>query len=107
MNWHFTFFLLDIVGWTAIAVLLCNTAFIKKSNKDNLNGITKLNVIIITLCAGLFSVLTNGLPDMGLSINSFMYAFFVSFGLVIYLRSKTKRQYLPKISKRNRKVAYI
>lgn len=107
MNLHFIFFLLDIVGLLTIAVLLCSRVFIKRSNKVNLNKITKLNIIIITLCAGLFSVFINGLADTGFSINSFIYAFFVSFSLVIYQRIKPKKEYLPRVSKRNRKLTYI
>lgn len=104
MNWHFIFFLLDIVGWITIAILLCNSAFITKANRANLNKISKLSIVIITICAGLFSVLINGIPDTGFSINSLMYAFFVSLSLVIYQRTKTKKEYLPKINKIYRKL---
>ena len=107
MTWHFIFFLLDIVGWITIAFLLCNVAFITKFSNFNINKITKLSIIIATLCAGLLSVLINGLAENGFSINSFIYAFIVSFSLVIYQRLKTKKEYLPKISKRSRKLAYI
>jgi len=106
MNWHFIFFLLDVVSWITVAVLLCNYAFITRSNKANLNNFTKLNIIIIAPFAGLFSVLINGIPETGFAVNSFIYVFIVSFSLVFYQRIKTRKDYLPKISKRNRKVAY-
>lgn len=103
MNWHFNFFLLDVVAWIAIAVLLCNRAFIIKS-KVNLNLLTKLNIITITLFVGFLSVLVNGIPNTAFSIDSFAYVFITSFTLVTL---KTKRKYLPKASKKYTKVAYI
>lgn len=107
MNWHFIFFLLDVVGWMVIAVLVCNNASLIKSNKVNLNAITKLSVIIITIVTGLFSVLVNGLSDTGLSVISFIYAFFVSFSLVYYQLIRAKKVYLTKINKGHKKLAYI
>jgi len=106
MNMHFIFFLIDVLVWVMIAVLLCKLVFVTKHQKVNMHKITVLNIVIITLAVGLFSVLTNGIPDLGLSIKSFIYTFFVSFSLVLYQRIKTKKDFLPKISKRNRKVAY-
>jgi len=93
MNWHFIFFLLNIVGWMTIAFLLCNSALITRTNRVNLNKISKLRIVIATICAGLFSVLINGIPDTGFSITSLMYAFFVSFSLVYYLRTKGVNNY--------------
>lgn len=108
MNLHLIFSLLDIVGWIGI-ILLCN--FVSLITRRKVNSISKLNTIIITLLvapfAGLFSVLMNGFPDVGLSINSFIYVFLVSFSIVYYQQIKTKKAYLPKISKRNRKLAYV
>lgn len=107
MNLHFTYFLLDILAWVGIAVLICNLPLIKKSYKYKLNNLTKINIIFITFVAGLFSVLIDGLPNTGISINSLTYALVVSFSLGFYLRSKSKKQYLPRISKRDRKETYI
>lgn len=107
MNLHFIFFLLDIVGWMTIAILLCNNVFITRANRVNLNNISKLSIVIVTICAGLFSVLINGIPEAGISINSLMYASVVSFSLVFYKQIKTKKEYLPRINKRNRKLTYI
>jgi hypothetical protein len=107
MNWHLIYFLLDIVGWVIIAVLLCNRSIKTKSNKVNLNIIVKLSIIMITLFAGLFSVLVNGLAETGFTVNSFIYTFFVSFSLVIYLRTRTSKGFLPKVSKKYRKLEYI
>jgi hypothetical protein len=103
MNWHFTFFLFNVVVWIGIALLLSFT-FAAKSHKDNFNSIAKLYTIIIALCAGFFSVLTQGLPEMGFSINSFMYAFLASLGFVFYQLVRTKKRVL---SKRYMRIAHI
>lgn len=106
MNWHFIFFLLDIVVWVAIAALLCNRALVIKS-KVNLGLLERLGIISITLFVGFLSVLVNGVPSIGFSIDSFLYVFIASYIIVVFLRLKTKKEYLPKISKRNKNVAYI
>lgn len=107
MNWHFNFFLLNIAAWTVLAVLVCNSTFIKKPKKVNIKILTKLGIITLALLAGLFSAFINGFPDQGFYINSFIYAFIVSISLVVFLQIKSKKEVLPKISRRNKKVAYI
>lgn len=90
MNLHFLFFLLDIVVWLSIALFLSYTSLVQPYNV-NLNYITKLYTAIVTICAGFFSVLIHGLPDMGFSINSFIYAFFAAFSFVYYQQTRKKQ----------------
>ena len=52
---------------------------------------TKISIIVISLCAGFFSVLVNGIPDLGLSMNSFAYASFAPFGLIFYTQLTHKK----------------
>ena len=52
---------------------------------------TTLGTIVIALCAGFFSVLNHGLPDVGFSINSFIYATLVSFSFALYNQVKKKK----------------
>lgn len=106
-NTHFIYFLIDVTIWVAIAVIVSNSGIKTKSYKLNMNKSITLIVIIFALGAGFFSVLTNGLPEFGFSIISFVYATFVSIFLVFSQRIKIKSQILPKISKTNKKVRYI
>lgn len=107
MNWHFIYFLLDILVWMIIAVMLCNSGVKTKSYKLNINKVTKFNTVILTLCAGFFSVLINGIPELGFSIISFIYATSASVILLFTQRVKIKRNFSPKLSKRNIKVGNI
>ena len=90
MNLHVLFFLLDIIVWLGIALFLSYTSIVQSYNVT-LHYITKLYTVIITLCAGLFSVLIHGLPETGFSINSFIYAFFVAFSFVYYQQTRKKQ----------------
>lgn len=103
----FCFFLLDILVWLTIAVMVCNIDIKTKSYKLKMSKITKVIIIIFTLAAGFFSVLTNGLPDLGFSIISLMYAASVSVLLVFSQRLKIKREFAPKLRKINKKVGNI
>lgn len=96
MNVHFLFFLLDIVAWLGIALFLSYASLVQ-SYHVNLHYITKLYTVIITICAGFFSVLIHGLPDTGFSTNSFIYAFFVAFSFVYYQQTRKKQVRIKKI----------
>ena len=82
-----------MVGWIGIA-LLFSYVFTTKSYKANSSYGIKLKRIIIsvviTLFAGLFSVFTRGIPDIGFSVNSFIYALFASLCLVFYQQAKRR-----------------
>jgi hypothetical protein len=109
MNWHFNFFLFDIVGWVGIA-LLFTYVFTTKSYKAHSNNGTKISRIIaslvITSFAGLFSVLSQGLPDVGLSTNSFIYAFFGSLCLVFYQQLRIRSNSLNLVKNRQKSSIY-
>lgn len=107
MNWHLIYSILNIFGWVVIAIMLCNTGIKTKSYNLNVSKVTTLKIVFFTIGAGLFSVLINGLPDLGLSITSFIYANSVSVILLFYQRIKIKKVYIPKLSKRNIEVGSI
>jgi hypothetical protein len=91
MNLHFIFFLLDILVWFIIAAVFCSQIYINKSNRFKLSKTTMVSVFILSLLSGLFSVLVNGIPDIGFSMNSFVFAFIACFGVVFYTQIKQNK----------------
>ena len=96
MNWHFLFFILDIVGWIGIA-LSFNYLSIVLTYKVSTFNILKINTIIIALSAGSFSVIIYGIPNIGLSLESFMYAFFACLIFILFQQITKEKVKIKKV----------
>jgi len=100
MNLHFIFFLLHILVWFTIACFICSQIIFNKSDRAKLSKATIFSVFILSLSSGLFSVLVHGTPNIGFSINSFVYASIIPFIVVIYTQTKQGKSFM-KLNKRN------
>ena len=91
MNLHFIYFLIDIIFLIIIEVLFCSQIFVEKPNRVKLSKFTILSIFILSIFSGFFSVLVHGIPNLGFSINSIVYASIAPFGLILFMQTRQKK----------------
>ncbi|HYK08981.1 MAG TPA: hypothetical protein VEW42_05775 [Candidatus Eisenbacteria bacterium] len=86
MNWHFLFFLFDVIIWVFFAAFFHKTCI--SENRKLKNKPKYRSTIGMAFFAGLVSIVQHGLPDIGLSFISFIYVVMACLGVIFYAISK-------------------
>ena len=98
MTIHFAFFLLDVTIWLIMGFFLGKILDTTESVAKKRRGRNGLLFMGIAFLSGCWSVLTRGLPDQGISLNSIAMVGFAIFGIGILRAPRFRKIVVHQVS---------